>query len=122
MQGVDCILVKSRVLNNFLYACLSAPHICKSHKIINGYIEIAGQFYKAVKPRLCRVAGVLAQLLGIGVNSAYDLVHAEGFPAIWVSPRRCVIPADGLRRWLDERSADGNAGTAGKNGGRLGVT
>jgi len=60
----------------------------------------------------------MAQLLGIGVNNAYELAHSEGFPCVWVSARRCVIPADGLRRWLDERAA---GGAAGKTGGRLGV-
>ena len=41
-----------------------------------------------------------AKLLGIGMNSMYDLVHREDFPVIQVGTR-LVIPLDAFRRWVN---------------------
>lgn len=49
----------------------------------------------------------LPALLGINLQSAYELVHMQGFPAIRVSARRIVIPVDALNRWLDQQAAKG---------------
>ena len=49
----------------------------------------------------------LPALLGINLQSAYDLCHTQGFPAIRVSARRIVIPVDALNRWLDQQAAKG---------------
>lgn len=43
-----------------------------------------------------------AELLGIGINAMYRLVHMEGFPSRQVSPRRWVISKPGLEKWLAE--------------------
>jgi len=42
--------------------------------------------------------------MGIGVNSMYELIHADGFPVVWASPRRAVIPCDKLHEWLDAQA------------------
>ena len=54
--------------------------------------------------RLAYTVPELAAVLGIGRNTAYDLVAREDFPSIKVSDRRIVIPADGLKLWLAQQS------------------
>jgi len=49
----------------------------------------------------------MAQALGIGMNAAYALVHSEGFPAIWTSARRVVIPKERLHAFLNEQASNG---------------
>lgn len=49
----------------------------------------------------------IAELLGICLPAAYELCSRADFPAIRVTPRRIIIPADGLQRWLEEQSGGG---------------
>lgn len=49
----------------------------------------------------------LAQLLGIGVNAAYDLIHVQGFPVIKTG-KRYIIPLSALNKWLDEAGGEFN--------------
>lgn len=49
----------------------------------------------------------LAEALGISKPMAYELCNREDFPAIRVTPRRIIIPVDGLQRWLEEQSGGG---------------
>jgi len=51
----------------------------------------------------------MAKRLNIGMNTAYALVHRDGFPAIWLTPKKCIIPADGLREWLNKEGGRTNA-------------
>ena len=46
----------------------------------------------------------LADILGVSVANAYNLCRQPDFPAIRVSPRRIVIPVDGLKAWLANKS------------------
>ena len=46
----------------------------------------------------------MADTLGINLASAYSLVKQPGFPAIRISPRRIVIVADALDRWMTEHA------------------
>lgn len=46
----------------------------------------------------------VAKLLGISVNSAYELMHRDDFPAIRVSERRIIVPCSALEAWLDNQS------------------
>lgn len=48
----------------------------------------------------------LADILGVSVANAYHLCRQPDFPAIRVSPRRIVIPVDGLKAWLAHKSGD----------------
>lgn len=41
-----------------------------------------------------------AKVLGVGVQTVYNLVHVEGFPAVRVG-KRFLIPCAGLARWLE---------------------
>ena len=49
----------------------------------------------------------VATLLNICLPAAYDLCNREDFPAIRVTPRRIIIPAEGLQRWLAEQATSG---------------
>ena len=49
----------------------------------------------------------LAEALGISKPTAYELCNREDVPAIRVTPRRIIIPVDGLQRWLEEQSGGG---------------
>lgn len=49
----------------------------------------------------------VADILGISKPTAYELCNREDFPAIRVTPRRIIIPVDGLQRWLEEQSGGG---------------
>lgn len=49
----------------------------------------------------------MADILGISLPTAYELCNREDFPAIRVTPRRIIIPVDGLQRWLEEQSSGG---------------
>lgn len=44
----------------------------------------------------------MAKLLGVNVQTAYDLTRREGFPAIRVSEKRIVIPVEALNKWLSD--------------------
>jgi len=45
----------------------------------------------------------MATALGIGKNTAYELVNSKGFPALKVGERRIIVPLAGLERWLMEQ-------------------
>lgn len=51
----------------------------------------------------------MAAQLNCGMNTAYALCHREGFPAIWLTPKKCIIPADGLREWLQREGGRASA-------------
>lgn len=46
----------------------------------------------------------LAKLLDMSVGNAYQLCRQPDFPAIRVSPRRIVIPVDGLKAWMQRNA------------------
>lgn len=45
----------------------------------------------------------LAKLLNIGKNSAYNLVHQDGFPKIKIG-KKFLIPIKSLNEWLEKTS------------------
>lgn len=49
----------------------------------------------------CRTLNVkeLANYLGIGLNSAYQLVNSKGFPALKIG-KRIVVPIEKLEQWV----------------------
>ncbi len=49
----------------------------------------------------------VADILGICLPAVYELCNREDFPAIRVTPRRIIVPVDGLQRWLEEQSGGG---------------
>lgn len=44
----------------------------------------------------------VADILGIAKNSAYTLMHSEGFPTIHIG-RRMVVPKEKLLQWMDDQ-------------------
>ncbi len=52
---------------------------------------------------LCYDIKTLQEVIPIGKNNLYNLVHSEGFPKIVVG-RRIIVPKKALNEWL-ERTA-----------------
>ena len=44
----------------------------------------------------------VADVLGIARNSAYTLMHSEGFPTLHIG-RRLVVPKEKLLQWMDDQ-------------------
>ena len=44
----------------------------------------------------------VADILGIAKNSAYTLMHSEGFTTIHIG-RRLVVPKEKLPQWMDDQ-------------------
>ena len=44
----------------------------------------------------------VAEILGIAKNSAYTLMHSEGFPTRHIG-RRLVVPKEKLLQWMDDQ-------------------
>ncbi len=43
-------------------------------------------------------------VLHISRTRAYEIIHADGFPAVWFG-RRCVIPRDKFLAWIDAQAS-----------------
>ena len=46
-------------------------------------------------------ANTVAQVLGVSISSAYELMHEAGFPALRI---RIVVPKEEFRRWVDAQT------------------
>ena len=49
-------------------------------------------------------AELLAKVLGVGVSSAYELMHEKGFPSVRIG-KRFIVPREDLKRWMEEQVA-----------------
>ena len=47
-------------------------------------------------------ARMVAQVLGVSISSAYELMHETGFPALRIG-NRIVVPKEKFRRWVETR-------------------
>ena len=47
-------------------------------------------------------ANAVAQVLGVSISSAYELMHETGFPALRIG-NRIVVPKEKFRRWVETR-------------------
>ena len=54
----------------------------------------------AVHSRRVYTAGEIQQMLGIGKNETYRLIHSRVFPSIRIG-HRIVIPKEAFHRWLN---------------------
>lgn len=52
-----------------------------------------------------------AKVVGISAPRMYDLVHSQGFPAIFIG-KRIIIPRDKLHQWIDAEAEKGYANAA----------
>lgn len=48
-------------------------------------------------------AKMVAQVLGVSISSAYELMHETGFPALRIGSR-IVVPKEKFRRWVDAQT------------------
>ena len=48
-------------------------------------------------------AHLVAQVLGVSISSAYELMHETGFPALRIGSR-IVVPKEKFRRWVDAQT------------------
>jgi len=60
---------------------------------------------KALNPseKLVYNIGELAEVLGVGLPAARNMIHIQGFPALKVGGRY-LIPKQALQCWLDARA------------------
>jgi len=60
---------------------------------------------KALSPedKLVYNIGELAEVLGVGLPAARNMIHIQGFPALKVGGRY-LIPKQALQRWLDNQA------------------
>ena len=56
-----------------------------------------------------------AEAIHVGMNTLYALIHSEdsGFPACWITPRKCVIPVDALHSWMEAQAGKAAPALAG---------
>ena len=48
-------------------------------------------------------ANLVAQVLGVSISTAYEVMHGPGFPALRVGSRM-VVPKGSFIRWAEEKS------------------
>ena len=48
-------------------------------------------------------ARMVAQVLGVSISSAYELMHETGFPALRIGSR-IVVPKEKFCRWVDAQA------------------
>jgi len=48
-------------------------------------------------------AELVAQVLGISLAGAYDLLHSEGFPVLKIGTRM-VVPKEKFRQWVERNT------------------
>jgi Prophage CP4-57 regulatory protein (AlpA). len=46
----------------------------------------------------------LAEILGVGLNTAYDLCNRQDFPTIRLGKRQIRITREGLQQWLKNQT------------------
>ena len=47
-------------------------------------------------------ADLVAQVLGISISSAYDLMHEKDFPSMRIG-NRLIVPKEKFKIWVDEK-------------------
>jgi excisionase family DNA binding protein len=48
-------------------------------------------------------------ILGFRRSKVYELMSSGELPTVRLGPRATRVPADGLRRWIEERTSDVDA-------------
>ena len=67
-------------------------------------------------------ANTVAQVLGVSISSAYELMHEMGFPALRIGSR-IVVPKEKFRRWVETRAGgDACCTSAGPSGRQPNIT
>ena len=73
----------------------------RSKKLLGGFIlrEAVVKSYEELP--LFLNAQMIANVLGISISSAYELLHEEGFPSLRIG-NRVVVPKDHFRQWVED--------------------
>ena len=48
-------------------------------------------------------ADLVAQVLGISISSAYELMHEKDFPSMRIG-NRLIVPKEKFKTWIDEKT------------------
>lgn len=69
-----------------------------------------------METKLCITVEEMAERLGIGRVSAYELAHSEGFPAFRVGAagRKLLISVKGLEAWVERQTGGSTAPDLGR--------
>ena len=51
-------------------------------------------------------ANTVAQVLGVSISSAYELMHEKDFPALRVG-NRIIVPKEKFCQWVEEQAGGG---------------
>lgn len=51
-------------------------------------------------------ANTVAQVLGVSISSAYELMHEKDFPALRVG-NRIIVPEEKFCQWVEEQTGGG---------------
>ena len=51
-------------------------------------------------------ANTVAQVLGVSISSAYELMHEKDFPALRVG-NRIIVPKEKFCQWVEEQTEGG---------------
>ena len=51
-------------------------------------------------------ANTVAQVLGVSISSAYELMHEKDFPALRVG-NRIIVPKEKFYQWVEEQTGGG---------------
>ena len=51
-------------------------------------------------------ANTVAQVLGVSISSAYELMHEKGFPALRVG-NRIIVPKEKFCQWVEKQTGGG---------------
>jgi predicted DNA-binding transcriptional regulator AlpA len=95
------------VLENILGISFTCPKV-KIFLLVNANVKNKGEFIMreaVVKSYeelpLFLNAQMIANVLGISISSAYELLHEEGFPSLRIG-NRVVDPKDYFRQWVED--------------------
>ena len=48
-------------------------------------------------------ANTVAQVLGVSISSAYELMHEKGFPSLRIGSR-LIVPKEKFHAWVEEKT------------------
>ncbi|MCL2194931.1 MAG: helix-turn-helix domain-containing protein [Oscillospiraceae bacterium] len=57
------------------------------------------------KEKLAYSTKEAAAVLGVGMNTMYSLIHVDGFPRVWLTPKKVIIPRDKLHAWIEAQAS-----------------
>ncbi len=59
------------------------------------------------REKLVYTVAEIAELMGVGITTAYDITHIKGFPRLKTGKRRIIIPKAAFHKWLNDFEGGG---------------